>query len=94
MGGGGRDAGRIARAVAEEHEAARARRPRVELPEPPRRRVPRVHELALPARALLFVQALETLEGQVDLAADLEAFRESVPPRARAEWNGWCARSR
>ena len=32
-----------------------------------------------PARALLFVQALETLEGQVDLAADLEAFRESVP---------------
>ena len=75
MGGGGRDAGRIARPVAEEHEAPGARRPRIELAQPARRRVPRVHELALAPRALLFVQALETVEGQVDLAADLEALR-------------------
>ena len=75
VGGGGRDAGRIARPVAEEHETPGARRPRIELAKPARRRVPRVHELALAPRALLFVQALETIEGEVDLAADLEARR-------------------
>ena len=48
-------------------------RPRIELPQSTRGRVPRVHELALAALALFFVQTLETVEGEVDLPADLEA---------------------
>ena len=73
MGRGGRDGGRIARPVAEEHEAPGARRPRIELSQPACRRVPRIHELALAPLALFLVQPLETVEGEVDLAADLEA---------------------
>ena len=82
---GGRNTVGAAGAVTEEHEAAGPRRPRIELAQPPRRRVPRVHELALSPHPLLFVEALEPVERQVDLAANLEALRESVSRKPQGD---------
>ena len=79
MGGGGSDRVSASGPVAEEHETAGPRGPRVELAQPPRRRVARVHELALPPLPLLFVEAREPVERQVDLTPNLEALRKPVP---------------
>ena len=79
VGGGGRNVLGASRAVAEEHEAAGPRGAGIELAEPPGGRVPRIHELALPPLPLLLVEALEPVERQVDLPADLEAIRKPLP---------------